>query len=637
MRQRIMVLLGVFLAGCGGGGGGGSTPPQATGISESYYPVLTGADWVYDVNSIAPDSSVSTYINEMQITGTQPVAGVNAWVFRESNPSGDGIAVDSYYAKDARAFVYLGDNSPASWVNAIINQVDFMRFDGTFSQTPLLDRKNVDIGTDLDGDGKDEHVDVKVTGVVEGYETLVLGAGSFSNAARIRYDIAGTLTLSAGGAVPITETVHEWRADGIGAIRQLVKATVGTQTSTETSDLRAVSVNGIKGGVFPPRDLLGGLANGDSDATRPGGPALSSDGIRYLLVSNRQGASGRQWIGQFIAADGALQQNIALSGAALSSLEGAPAVASNGNTYMTVMRDEAGLHAQRVSSDGVVLDPYPGAVLAVNGRFPAVAYGNGQYLVAYYNYDPVQSTIRGVLVSSSGVVGADFLIGTAISGYSDMPSVAFDGRDFIVAWETGSSGLPDHDIVAARVSTAGALLDPVPIAISTAPDMQFAPRIACDPVNCLITWIDRRNYVGLNYATPGDMYGTFITREGVVLNGPPASGGLPLALGITTNSGDSSLVYTASGYILAWSQGAYVNNPGGPTGVYARRIGTDGSVSPAAPGFALSGAPEAYTRLYYPALASISTGTLAVWLNNSEMMGSSKSIRGALMWSPLSR
>lgn len=637
MRQQILVLLGVLLAGCGGGGGGGSTPPQMTGIPETYYPVLTGTDWVYDVNAVAPDSSVSAYINEMQITGTQLVAGADAWVFRESNPSGDGVAVDSYYAKDARAFVYLGDNSSASWVNSIIDQVDFMRFDGTFSQTPLLDRKNVDIGTDLDGDGKHEHVDVKVTGVVEGYETLVLGAGSFSNAARIRYDIVGTLTLSAGGSVPVTETVHEWRADGIGAIRQLVKATVGTQTSTETSDLRAVSVNGVKGGVFPPRDLLGGLANGDSDATRPGGPALSSDGTHYLLVSNRQGASGRQWIGQFIAADGTLQQDVVLSGAALSSLEGAPAVSSDGNTHLVVMRDEAGLHAQRVSRDGTLLNPYPGAVLAASGRFPAVAYGNGQYLVTYYNYDPVQSTIRGVLVSSSGVVGADFLIGTAIAGYSDVPAVAFDGRDFVVVWETGSSSLPDHDIVAARVTTAGALLDPVPIAISTAPDMQFAPRVACDPVNCLITWIDRRNYVGLNYLAPGDMYGAFITRDGVLLNGPSASGGIALAVGITANSGDSSLAYTASGYILAWSQGAYVNNPGGPTGVYARRIGTDGNVSPAAPGLALSGAPEAYTRLYYPALASISTGTLAVWLNNSEVMGSTKSIRGALVWPPLSR
>ncbi|MBS0352762.1 MAG: hypothetical protein JSR83_02525 [Proteobacteria bacterium] len=608
-----------------------------TGIPETYYPVLTGTDWVYDVNAVAPDSSVSAYINEMQITGTKLVAGADAWVFRESNPSGDGVAVDSYYAKDARAFVYLGDNSSADWLNSIIRQMDFMRFDGTFSQTPLLDRKNADIATDLDGDGKSERIDIKVTGVVEGYETLVLGAGSFSNTARIRYDIAGTLTLSAGGSVPITETVHEWRANGIGAIRQTVQATVGTQTSTDTSDLRAVSVNGVKGGVFPAHDLLTGLASADSDATRPGRPALSSDGTRYLLVSNSQGASGRQWIGQFIAADGTLQQNIALSGASLSSLEGAPAVASDGNTHLVVMRDEAGLHAQRVSSAGGLLDTYPGAILAANGRFPAVAYGNGQYLVAYYNYGPVQSTIRGLLVSSSGVVGADFLIGTAISGYADIPAVAFDGRDFIVAWETGSSGLPDHDIVAARVNTAGALLDPVPISVSTAPDMQFAPRIACDPVNCLITWTDRRNYVGLNYAAPGDMYGTFITREGVVLNGPPASGGLPLALGITTNSGDSSLVYAASGYVLAWSQGAYVNSPGGPTGVYARRIGTDGSVSPAAPGLAVSGAPQASTRLYYPALASISTGTLAVWLNNSEAMGDSKSIRGALMWPPLSR
>jgi len=84
----------------------------------------------------------------------------------------------------------------------------------------------------------------------------------------------------------------------------------------------------------------------------------------------------------------------------------------------------------------------------------------------------------------------------------------------------------------------------------------------------------------------------------------------------------------------AWSRGAYVNNPGGPTGIFAARVGTDGSLAwPSAnAGVALSGLPPAATTFHYVAMAGGAGGTLASWLVNSETSGTTKSIGGAPMY-----
>ena len=161
------------------------------------------------------------------------------------------------------------------------------------------------------------------------------------------------------------------------------------------------------------------------------------------------------------------------------------------------------------------------------------------------------------------------------------------------------------------------------------------PQIACDATNCLVTWVDRRNYLGQSYSFspgPGDMYGAFVTRAGTVLNGPTATGGIAIATGVTAIAGYPALSFTGNEYIAAWSRGVYVNNPGGPTGIYAARISTDATSITSAPGIAVSWTPEWGTRYVYPTLAASSSGVLAVWLKNTEVWGATKSIAGTVIW-----
>lgn len=638
MKRLTEFVLIALLAGCGGGGGGGGSPAtERTGIAASYYPVSVGSRWSFESTST---SSGLPYIDEMTVTGTRVVSGVNAWVFNESNAAGDGLALDSYYAKDARAFSFLGDSVSSGWLGSVVKSFDLMRFDGTFSATPLLSQTNVDFGQDLDYDGLNERLDFQLNGVVEGYETLITNPGSFSNTARLRYTLSGTLRLSTGATIPFTETIREWRAPDVGTLRQTVQMNMMNVSESLSLDLRGLSVNGVQAGMLAPRDLLSNLATADSDTTRPGQPALASDGTRYLLVSNRPSGSARQWIGQFIGADGQLQGSVDIS--PTTDLWGSPKVAWNGSNYLVVTGagNAYGMRAQRISATGVLLDAYPGTDLAPDGYNRALAAGGGQWL-AVYGRTSNQGTLFGRFISDAGVAGNEFVIATGAISYAT-PAVGFNGENFVVVWESAGvfSDPSAVDLYGIRISPQGTVVDGAPFAISTAPEAQAWPQLACDTSNCLVVWVDRRNYVGQSYSYspgPGDMYGAFITRAGGVLNGAPATGGIPIALGVTANAGDPALVFTGTDYIAAWSRGAYVNNPGGPTGIYAARITTSGGIGTSEPGMAVSFYPENATRHVYPALAASSTGVLAAWLKNVELMGASKSVAGTLIWPKVSR
>ncbi|HUT36046.1 MAG TPA: hypothetical protein VNE39_21340 [Planctomycetota bacterium] len=91
------------------------------------------------------------------------------------------------------------------------------------------------------------------------------------------------------------------------------------------------------------------------------------------------------------------------------------------------------------------------------------------------------------------------------------PAVAFDGANFLIAWEDLRSGT-DHDVYAARVTEDGKVLDPDGFPVIKRPNNQAWPAVAFAAGHCIVAWMDARQY---------PVYGIYfarVTPEGKVLD-----------------------------------------------------------------------------------------------------------------------
>jgi hypothetical protein len=486
---------------------------------------------------------------------------------------------------------------------------------GTSIRAIALSHRAVALALDVDGDGTRDRI-------------ATLGWSDLSGPAAANLD-----DTDGDGMHDSWETAYAL-SDG-----RLDKDGDGTSNRAEyLGGMNPGSPASIPAGAHWPYAIAGGLASASSDTLNPGRHAVATDGTTFLLVSRQQtdmtnAAPLSRWTARMILAPGSAAAPFDLL-PANADPAGHAAAAFDGTNYLVVTTLSGSLSGQRVSASGVVLDAAPGLPIAASGTLPAIAYGGGTYLLAYIK-GGAQKDLFGVLVNPSGAVGSEFVIHTGSAGdVQSAPSVAFDGANFLVAWERAGSlsGPGSADILGARVASDGTLVGGT-FPISTAAEAQSYPQVACDGTNCLAIWIDRRDYPGQSYnfsPGPGDVYGARISNANAVLD----TTGIAVATGVTANAGYPGLAFNGAEYVVAWSRGAYVNNPGGPTGIYAARVRTDGSANlgGAINGVALSGEPESSSRLFYVALASGGTWTLVTWLNNREMAGTTKSVDGALLY-----
>ena len=143
--------------------------------------------------------------------------------------------------------------------------------------------------------------------------------------------------------------------------------------------------------------------------------------------------------------------------------------------------------------------------------------GNG-VLVAWASADAGSTKIYGVRVASDGSVedSTPIAIRTATqTGYR--PRVASDGTDYLVAWYENAGGAPD--VLAARVASAdGSLPDSTPIDISTGGDTEGWPAVAFDGTRYLVVWHDDRGSGARKiYGARVDTSGTLLDANGIAL------------------------------------------------------------------------------------------------------------------------
>jgi len=189
---------------------------------------------------------------------------------------------------------------------------------------------------------------------------------------------------------------------------------------------------------------------------------------------------------------------------------GAPAVAAGSGRFFVVWADvrEGGIYGTRLKPDGTLLDPEG---LRLN-----------------------PSTDRGV-----------------------RPAVAYDGKNFLVVWETIDG------IFGIRVNPDGRVLGPLLTVIRSSEASE--PAIACsDKKLCLVTFSVE--------GTEGDTIGfRRVTREGDILR-PPV--GTSLGRG-TTIADESSIAWDGKNFLVVWSD--TVGGEDSPD-IYGARVSLDGRI-----------------------------------------------------------
>ena len=187
----------------------------------------------------------------------------------------------------------------------------------------------------------------------------------------------------------------------------------------------------------------------------------------------------------------------------------APAVAAGGSLSLVVWADQraAGsggtdIYAARLDANGALLDSIPIVVAqqAADQNMPRVAWNGQNWLVIWATQLPTEFYfelgIAAARVSPAGVVlDASPVIAVHDVSSAAQVAVASRGTDWAVV---AQGGAVDAGIVGARISAAGALLDPMPVTIVAATYFQRAHiELAGAADEYLLTWDDLNDFRGI--------------------------------------------------------------------------------------------------------------------------------------------
>ena len=271
--------------------------------------------------------------------------------------------------------------------------------------------------------------------------------------------------------------------------------------------------------------------------------------------------------------------------------------------------DRADVYAARVSAAGLLLDPGGIPVTAAQGvQLEAAITGTGSGSLVVWTEGGAASDIRGARVSSGGaVLDPGGVTVSAGAGAQLDPAVAFGGAgSALVVWEDHRSG-SGADLYAARVSSAGAVLDPAGIALAAGAGDERNAAVAVDGVAFLAAWDEA-----------SDVQARSVTATGALLGSGPFA--VAAAPGSQTRP---ALAFDGANFLAAWQDELDLDgvrvNPGG--GVLV-------------PVSAISTAPLTQQRT---AVASGASGSFVVWedgragAGRSDVFGARVSPAGAVL------
>jgi hypothetical protein len=383
----------------------------------------------------------------------------------------------------------------------------------------------------------------------------------------------------------------------------------------------------------PSDDIYGARVSTAGSVLDPGGivvssagtwqeaPALAFDGTNYLVSWQDLRTMSNDIYAARVNPGGTVLDSTGFVVSEATNTQSLPALAFDGINYLAVWNDarsgtSGDIYGARIGPGGAVLDPYGIAVTAkINSQSnPAVAFDGTNYLLAWSDDRNGDRDIYGARVSQTGALLDTAALAVSIaSGDQDYPTIAFDGTNYLVAWEDERGSY--SDVYCSRVTTDGSVLDPSGKPVSTAANLQKAPVAAFDGTNYLLVWQDFRD------ATNFKIYGARVTQAGVVLDAT----GIPISIQNCYQYAPG-IAFDGTNYLVAWMDhriDVYYD-------IYAARVSPAGTVLDTA-GFVIS---DAANTQRYPAIASNGTNCLAVWddaRNSADIYGARVTPAGAVL------
>lgn len=183
-----------------------------------------------------------------------------------------------------------------------------------------------------------------------------------------------------------------------------------------------------------------------------------------------------------------------------ASVQSAPAIAFGDTGYFVTWQDYRDgtndIYGARVSLSGTVPDS-EGLVISsaqYDQWSPTVSFGGENYMIVWEDWRSHTGFAEAyrARVGTSGVVLDPGGVSVSIDEYSlEKPAMVFDGSNYLVVWQARHpSG--EYDIYGARMEVSGSLLDPYGFAISTVTAEQSSPAVAFDGTNYMVAWQDMR-------------------------------------------------------------------------------------------------------------------------------------------------
>ena len=197
--------------------------------ADEYFPNEPGNEWRYRgriMEGAVEQIADETFMNTAVVKGEELIDGVALTTFHDTNPGNQGQS-DSYYRLDAAGIVYYG-SKPGTVLERQLVPYQVVRFPiqipSSFEQ---LDRKDLDLGLDLDRDGETERVDVQASLQIVKKEPVSVPLRTYAEAIRLEARMTMRVYLSGiNQVVQGSDTMMAWFVKGVGLVKYIERQSV---------------------------------------------------------------------------------------------------------------------------------------------------------------------------------------------------------------------------------------------------------------------------------------------------------------------------------------------------------------------------------------------------------------------------